>query len=486
MKNLEAENVKIPIDTADIERNTTDVAGKYSGFWLEFKKLSVLAWPLLIAQVTQTLMGVSDTIMAGHYNSLDMAAVAIGYGSTMPLLIFLQGICLALSPQVARLDGAKNANKVASWVQQCFYLVVTIGFIFMMIFPFVPSLLAKVNMAAELRNETSQYIQFILLAAPGFAIYQTLRNYCEGLSSTRPTMIIMLIGLCINVPANYLFINGIEVNGVQWIPEMGGAGCGLATMLVIYGMALSTFIYTRKQTSLKKYDLYSNWTAPTLNNIKTLLVLGLPIAFTLLAEVTLFSISAILLSPFGALTVASHQVALNFSALIFMLPLSIGMAVAIRIGYVIGEGHNYKAALAYRAALVLAISTVFFTTSFTVINASWIVRLYTPEVEVITAAIGLLILAAIFQFPDAIQVVGANSLRGYKDNKAMLLISLFAYWGIGFPTAIVLGLTDIIVPKMAAKGFWIGFILGLSSAAIMMTARVLIIQQRVKSESSAF
>ncbi|MFT4654375.1 MAG: MATE family multidrug resistance protein [Kangiellaceae bacterium] len=451
-----------------------------NSFFKEFKVLASLAWPLLIAQVTQTLMGVSDTIMAGRYNSTDMAAVAIGFGMSLPVLIFMQGITLGLSPIISRFDGAKNTSDVANSVQQMLYISLGISVPVLLLLFAIPSAVGAIEMSSELAQKTSDYLFYVLLSAPAFGIYQTLRNYCEGLSITLPTMMIMVAGLLVNIPVNYVFINGLF-----GMPEMGGAGCGLATMLVFYTMAIVTFAYTLFSTKLKKYKLYERIIPVSIPDIKYLLRLGLPIAFTLVFEVTLFAVVAVLLAPLGALTVAAHQIALNVSSLIFMFPLSIGLALAIRIGFLIGEGRNQHTKKAYWAGMLLAVSTVAATASTILLFNDQIASVYSNEKAVITAAASLLILAALFQFSDAIQVVSANALRGYKDTKAMFIISFISYWLVGFPVGVVLGLSDLVVARLAAAGFWIGFITGLSVAAVLLFMRVKVIQKRILHDNSA-
>jgi len=275
----------------------------------ELRTLFQLAWPLLIAQVTQTLMGVSDTIMAGRYSSVDMAAVAIGVSISLPMLIFIQGICLALPPVISRLDGAKKHHEVAKNVQQMLYLSLSIALIMLLVYLALPHLVVMIDMSPEMSQKSLDYLFYVFLSAPGFALYQTLRNYCEGLSLTRPTMFIMLAGLLVNIPANYILINGLF-----GLPELGGAGCGLATMLVFYFMALATFVYTVKSPSLVSTTLYLHWHRPNPQVLVSFLKLGLPIACTLLFEVSLFAMVAILLAPFGALTVAAHQVCLLYTS----------------------------------------------------------------------------------------------------------------------------------------------------------------------------
>jgi MATE family multidrug resistance protein len=218
----------------------------------------------------------------------------------------------------------------------------------------------------------------------------------------------------------------------------------------------------------------------------TQLKIGLPIAFTIVFEVSLFGVVAVLLARFGAEVVASHQIALNFSSLMFMLPMSIGMALAIRIGYTVGKEDALNAKISVYCALVCAIVIALFTATMTVILGTKISALYTENTDVILLASSLLFLAALFQLSDGIQVVSANALRGYKDTKAMLILSFVSYWLVGLPVGVVLGLTDWLFPAMAAKGFWIGFISGLSCAAVLMYWRVSIIQKRVANDVKAF
>lgn len=444
-----------------------------SAFRIELKHLIQLAWPLLVAQLTQMLMGVADTIMAGRYSANDMAAVAIGFSITMPVLMFVQGIALAIPPTISKLRGQNNLSLIANATQQALWTLMFISVLSYVLVLNIDSLLLWVPMASELRTITTQYVIYVLIAVPAFALYQGTRNFCEGLGQTRPTMLITLIGLAINVPLNFLFIYG-----AYGFPELGGAGCGIATAIVFVIMAALTVGYTALGKSLSQYSLFKRIFLPCISEMLATLKLGLPIAMTILFEVTLFSAVALLLAPFGAIAVAAHQIALSFSALMFMFPLSIGMAVSIRIAFYVGSEQLHKARLSLTTAITLGLCIAIFTASLTVLARFFIPTWYTTASEVIEYASPLLLLAAMFQFSDAIQAISANALRGYKDTNAMFIITFIAYWLIGLPVGCILALTDWIVPALDARGFWIGFIVGLSSAAIMLGLRVRIIQRR--------
>lgn len=417
-------------------------------------------------------MGVADTIMAGRYSATDMAAVAIGFSITLPVLCFVQGLAMALTPIISRLHGANLKTHIVKETYQCFYLVLPIAFLMSLLIIFVPDWFSLVPMESELREITVDYVTFILYAIPVFAVYQVLRNFCEGLSITKPTMIIMGVGLLVNIPANYILIYG-EFGA----PEMGGAGCGLATALVFSAMMVSTAIYAVYSKSTHKYQIFQHIFPPRIAEMLVIFKLGLPIALTLLFEVTLFGVVALLLSPFGSETVASHQITLNFSSLVFMFPLSVGMATSIRVSYLLGKNDPKGAKLAAHTAVVFGLIIAAFTAFITIVARQNIALLYTADTQIIELAMSLLLLASMFQLSDAIQAISAGALRGYKDTTAMLLITFVSYWLIGFPIGILLALTDVLFDALGARGFWIGFICGLTSAAIMLGLRVRYIQR---------
>ena len=449
-------------------------------FAVESKRLITLAWPLLIAQITQMMMGVIDTIMAGHYSATDMAAVALGFSIIVPLQCFIQGLGLAMPPILSRLHGKGNTSDVASAAWQAGYLLLSISLLVLLIWPFTGHLVALFPMEPALYDITVDYVQFVLLSMPAFAGYQWLRNFCEGLGTTKPTMAITLIGLMCNVAGNYIFIYGAGP-----VPAFGGAGCGIATAIVIYTMFFATMAYVLLSDRLKKYNLFGHIYRPDLRMILRTFKLGFPVAMTLLFEVTLFAVVALMLAPFGPGTVAAHQVALNFSAIMFMFPLSLGMALSIRVGYRIGQNNPLQARMVVKSGITIGMCIATLTASFTLLAKGAIISLYTQDETVFALANSLLIYAALFQFSDAIQVLSANALRGYKDTTAMFIITFIAYWLIGLPTGLILGRTDWITSEpMSAAGFWIGFIVGLSSAAVMLGSRVMIIQRRQRVQAA--
>ncbi|WP_235938770.1 MATE family efflux transporter [Thalassotalea algicola] len=436
-----------------------------------------LAYPILIAQLIQNLMGFADTVMAGRVSATDMAAVAVASSVWLPAILTISGIMMALAAIVSQYSGAKQYDKVASATYQTAWIGLSLGIILILLNAFIsPTVSASVTLEPQLKSLMFSYLDYIVWGGPAFCLYFVLRNYSEGLSHTRPTMIISVIGLLINIPANYIFIYG-EFG----MPALGGAGCGLATAIVYWGMFLSMLIYTYVSKHLKVAHLFEKFYWPNWQEMKGILLLGVPIAFSLLFEVSLFAVVAIILVPFGAEIVASHQIVLNFSGLIFMIPLSLAMAVTIKVGFAVGNKEYQEAKnicfYSIMLGLVIAVATAVITLTF----KSDIAAIYTNEIEVIELAASLMFLAALFQFSDAIQVISAGALRGYKDTTSILVITFFSYWVIGLSIGLVLGLTNWIIEPIGPYGFWIGFISGLTTAAILLAIRLNVIQKRVES-----
>lgn len=253
---------------------------------------------------------------------------------------------------------------------------------------------------------------------------------------------------------------------------LGGVGCGVATAIVYWLMLFMLLFYVVTSKRVAHINLFGQFHKPQLKPLVRLFKLGFPVAAALFFEVTLFAVVALLVAPLGSLIVAAHQVAINFSSLVFMLPMSIGAATSIRVGHSLGENNVEGAAIASRVGVIVAVLLALSTALFTVLFREQVALLYTDNRAVIEIALQLLLFAAIYQVTDAVQVVAAGALRGYKDMAAIFNRTFIAYWILGLPIGYVLGMTDWIVEPMGAHGFWMGFIIGLSSAAVMLGLRL--------------
>ncbi|GJA55095.1 MATE family efflux transporter [Aeromonas caviae] len=448
-------------------------------YWSEAKQLVRLASPILVAQVAQIAMNFVDTVMAGQVSAVDLAAVSVASSFWLPIILLVQGIIMALTPIVSQLNGARKQDEVRPAAHQGFWLALIVTPIAMVALYFSPLALQFMDVDPVMAAKTAGYLHAILWGLPAFVMFQVLRNFSEGLSHTMPTMVIGFVGLAVNIPANYIFIHGHF-----GMPKLGGVGCGVATAIVLWAMLLAMIVYVKCSAHFKRINLFAQLARPNGSRIWRLFRLGFPIAMAIFCEVTLFTVVALMLAPFGAETVASHQIALNFSSLVFMLPLSIGVGVTIRVGHNIGEGQPDQARVAARTGLMLGMGVAAATAALTVLLRDPIAGIYTDDLQVIGLAATLLFFAAIYQISDSVQVVAAAALRGYKDTQAIFYVTIVAYWGLGLPTGMILGLTDWVVPRMGPQGFWIGFIVGLTSAALMLGARLRVIYGRFASPAA--
>ncbi|AVJ56442.1 MATE family efflux transporter [Idiomarina sp. OT37-5b] len=433
----------------------------------EITKLARLTGPILIAQLTQMLMSVVDTVMAGRKGAVDLAAVSVGGSIFVPVTLLIFGLALALAPVISHFDGAGRHRRIANMLQQGFYACAIIGLLTLLLMSGSPYILDAMEVEQQFRQTTLDYLFYIAFGVPAFVVYAVLRNFCEGLSNTMPSLVIGFIGLMINIPANYIFIYGHF-----GAPELGGAGCGLASALVLWGMAISMAVYVLYAKRYRKLRLLRRWYPPNFDDVTYIMRLGFPISMSLFFEVSLFAAVALLISPLGPTVVSAHQIALNISSLVYMVPLSISMAVTLRVGFALGAGDPKNAMLSFRMALW--IGGVFAAVNGLImwLGGEWLASLYTPNREIIELAGTLMGLAAIFTLSDTFQVVAMGTLRGYKDTKYPMLMAFISYWPFGLTVGVVLGLTDWIVPAMGAAGFWIGFISGLSVAAVLLTIRL--------------
>ncbi|ELP5729486.1 MATE family efflux transporter [Vibrio vulnificus] len=433
----------------------------------EASSLVKLATPVLIASIAQTGMGFVDTVMAGGVSATDMAAVSVAASIWLPSILFGIGLLMALVPVVAQLNGAGKRELVPFEIQQGAVMALLISVPIIAVLFQTQWILGFMSVEPQMADKTIGYIHAVIFAVPAFLLFQTLRSLTDGLSLTKPAMVIGFIGLLLNIPLNWMF-----VYGKLGAPALGGVGCGVATAIVYWVMFLLLLLYVMTSQRLKPIKLFANFHAPKLAAQVTLFRLGFPVAAALFFEVTLFAVVALLVAPLGSAVVAAHQVAINFSSLVFMLPMSIGAATSIRVGHMLGKKSTEGARIASHVGILVGLSTAVITALITVLLREQIALLYTDNPVVIALAMQLLLFAAVYQCTDAIQVIAAGALRGYKDMKAIFNRTFIAYWLLGLPMGYVLGMTNLIVEPMGAQGFWIGFIVGLSSAAVMLGARL--------------
>ncbi|MGO2291470.1 MAG: MATE family efflux transporter [Pseudoalteromonas sp.] len=441
----------------------------------EAKRLISLAIPVFLAQVTLVLMSVVDTIMAGQVSATDLAALSIATGIWNPAMLALQGILLALTGIIAQFSGGNDKAGISHYFQQSLYLTAILSVIGLAIAYLANTVILKLDTTPAIAELADDYIHFVKWGVIGFLVFSVYRNVTEGMGMTKPAFYISLIGLGINIPANYIFIHG-----KLGMPALGGAGCGIATALVFTAMAIAQVIYCHNSKKVNAKGLLAGFKAPQLQTIWTITKVGIPISLATFFEVTLFACIPLFIAHLGAVAVSGHQVAASVTTLLFMMPLSLSIAISIRIGNLYGQGHYQQLKNAISTSYMLAVCIAILLATITFIGRHAISHLYTDNESVIALASSIMILACIYQLPDALQVAANGILRGLKHTTPISYITFISYWLVGFALGFILARTDLIVPAMGPHGFWVGIIVGLSVAAIMLTYTV---SRRFKHES---
>lgn len=437
------------------------------------KKLIAIAVPVLLAQIAQNSMGLVDTIMAGRVSSADMAAISVGASIWFPLVLFGHGLLLALPPTISYLNGSGQRHRIAHQVRQGIWIIIAVMIPLGLMIYFSDIVINFMQMEDKLAHITIDYLHAMLWGLPAYLLMINFRCLNDGIAKTKPAMIITTIGLLLNIPLNYIFIYG-----KLGIPAFGAVGCGIATSIVNWAMCIMMIVYCMRAENQRDLNVFAAIIEkPNARTLSKLLKLGFPIAVALCCEVALFALTSLFLSPLGSNIVASHQIALNTSSFIFMFPMSLGMATTILVGQRLGEGDAESAKKMSYTALTVGLLIAAVTASVTILFRFEIASIFVKETAVISMAAMLLLIAALYQFSDTIQVVAGGALRGYKDTKAILFITLICYWLIGMPVGYSLAMTDFLTPQpLAAEGFWIGFIVSLTCAAAALLYRMRKIQ----------
>ena len=433
----------------------------------EIRALLALATPIIIAQLAYTSMGFVDTVMAGRVSARDLAGVALGNSLWVPVFLLMNGILLATTAKVAQRFGAGKQEQIGPLVRQALWLGLAIGCLFAVLLWNAEPVLRLMQVDAELRELSMGYLRGVACGFPATALFQVLRCCSDGLGRTRPSMVLGIIGLLLNIPLNYVLIYG-----KLGMPALGGVGFGWATGAVMWCSLLGMLWWMRWSPAYGSTRLFSHFEWPQWAVIRRLLTVGIPIGVSIFAEASIFSVIALLIGGLGATVVAGHQIALNFSSMIFMIPYSLAMAATVRVGQNIGRNAPRDARFSAGVAMGTALTYACLSASLMLLLRESIAAIYSPDPTVIAMAASLLVYSALFQFSDAIQVTAAGALRGYQDTRVTMLITLFAYWGIGLPVGYALGLSDWLGEASGPSGLWQGLVVGLTCAAVMLGIRL--------------
>jgi multidrug resistance protein, MATE family len=432
------------------------------GFGEELRALLRLATPIVISQLGQVGMNTADTIMVGPLGAEPLAAVGLGSALHIFGIILSTGVILGMAPLVAQAHGAGRRRGARRVLVQGLWLAALLS---------VPIAIATFlggPMAGLLGQDPAVtvlvggYMRALAWGVLPVLLFTAFRQYLEGIGRPTPTMVVTFIGLGINILANYALIYGVD----GWIEPMGVVGSGWATTIVRWAMLAALLLYVLLNRQVRLFH------GVRLGLERRLLArmtrIGWPIGVQFGLEVGLFSFAAIMMGWLGPVELAAHQVTINLASTTFMVALGTSMGGSIRVGQHIGAGRTADMRRAVLATYLLV--TVFMTgcALLFLLLPHELIRLYTPDSDVIALGARLLLLAALFQVFDGGQVAGMAVLRGAADTEAPMLIAATGYWLIGVPVAYILAFRTPLGPL----GIWAGLSVGLAVVAVLLALRV--------------
>lgn len=432
----------------------------------EFAELGFFALPIIGAQMASMGLGVMDTYMAGRLSSLDLAAVALGQNLFWPSQVIFWGLLMSLPPIVSQLRGEGRVQDAGAIVRQAIWLSLISALFVMLLLYQAPFLYRLLDVDPEASAVAIPYLRALAWGVPGFFMYFCLRYMVEGLGYTKPAMVVAVLALVSKVPLNYMFMYG-----KFGAPELGAVGCGVASAIVMWLECL-IMVAIALHRNFRICGWHEKFDWPDFKIFKRIIKLGLPIGMTNFLEIGIFSLTALLIGQLGTTSIAAHQIAIIIAAMAFMIPLALGQATTIRVGFSVGARHlaqaKETAIVAIKGAFVLSLVSVLILFVF----SEEIVSLFTTDPAVFELGVYLLWLAASFQIMDYAQVVAIGALRGYKATTFPMVANFVGYWVLALPLGYMLSHGVGALPELGAPGYWYSLILGLLVVACMTGFRL--------------
>ncbi|SSY70740.1 MATE family efflux transporter [Alysiella crassa] len=429
-------------------------------FQHESKHLIALALPIMLAQMAAVGVGVVDTAMAGAAGKDDLTAVALGSAVFNTLFITFLGVMAALNPIISQLHGANQTEQVGETGRQGLWFGGSMGIMGMLLmFASIAPTQNYLNMADNVETMLGDYLFYTALGMPAAMLHRALYAYASSLNRPKPIMWVSWAALLLNIPLNYIF-----VYGKLGLPEMGGAGCGLATALVFWFNAIALGLYILKNRYFQVFGLTKKFSPPNWTAQKQMWALGLPIGFSYFLEASLFTCIVWLIANLGEDFVAAQQVVISITSITYMIPQAIGSAATVRIGYALGQRDmamaQYRSGVSLACGLVLAVITLIVL----ILLRYPLVQVYTQDLDVIAIAVSIIWCAALFQLFDYTQCIASYALRGYKVTRIPMIIHGIAFWGMGLLPGYILAYPF----GLGIYGFWIALIVSLAAAAVAL------------------
>ncbi|WP_412463668.1 MATE family efflux transporter [Flavobacterium mekongense] len=450
----------------------------------EFRYNMQLAYPVILGMVGHTLIGIVDNIMVGKLGSTELAAVSLGNSLIFVAMSLGIGFSTAITPIVAEADAEKNTSKIRSAFHHGLLLCTILGFMLFGLVVLAQPIMELLHQPKEVIVLAKPFLTWVAFSLVPLIIYQGYKQFADGLSMTKVSMYAIIMANILHVIINYLLIYGI-----WFFPKMGIIGAALGTVISRIAMVVFMHVILSRKAALKPYFQNFSFDQIKKATISKIVSLGLPSAMQMLFEVVLFTAAIWLCGSIGKTSQAANQIALSLASMTFMFAMGLSVVSMIRISNQKGLGDYKQLIVVGRSIFLLAIIIeIIFAVMFVALhqilpylflNMDNKMQLL-DNAEVIAIAAKLLLVAAVFQISDGIQVVVLGALRGLQDVKVPMYITFVAYWIVGFPISYYLGLKT----NLGAVGVWIGLLGGLTAAALFLYLRFHYLTKKLLRQNS--
>ena len=440
--------------------------------YIPFYKRNIrLAFPVVLSQVGQVTVHLVDNMMVGHVGTTELAAASFANNVFMIGMYFGMGITYGLTPLIGKAFSKGKFNEVAVLLKNGIFTHIAAAFVLTAVMFGTYFILPLLGQPPEVLNLAKPYFLLLCLSYLPFMLFFSMKQFFEGIGNTKMAMQITLSANVVNVIVNYVLIFG-----KFGFPEMGLVGAGIGTLVSRLFMAFLFVLYIYKIPKFKKYFVEARKQVFSMDKIKSILKIGIPIGFQIIVELLAFGIGAIMMGWLGEIPLAAHQVAIGLAAFTYMVSLGVSQANTIRVSHQMGV-KNYKALkMAAFASTHLVLVFMLLMGVVFVIARNYLPLMFTLDTAVIDIAAGLLIIAAIFQVFDGLQVIMLSTLRGMADVKLPMFIAFFAYLLIGIPTSYIL----TFVLNFGPQGIWFGYLVGLGTAGVLFYFRFKYVFKKLK------
>jgi MATE family multidrug resistance protein len=427
-----------------------------------YKRNLALAFPIVLSQIGQVTVSLVDNMMVGHVGTVELAAAAFANSVFMIGMVFGMGITFGLTPLVGKAYGNNDLKKTVVWLKNGIFsnLVAGIGLALLMVGIYF--LLPLMGQTTEVLNLAGPYYLLLCASYLPFVLFFTFKQFFEGLGNTKMAMQITLTANVVNVLVNYVFIFG-----KFGFPELGLNGAGIGTLVSRLIMPVLFSIYVVRHSRYRRYFMLAHYQPLLKRNVISILKIGLPIGLQLIVEVSAFGIGAVMMGWLGETPLAAHQVALGLATFSYMIALGVSQANTIRVSHQMGIKDYTSMRRAAYASTHLVLVFMSFTALLFILARNFLPYLFTSDIEVVKISAGLLIIAAIFQLFDGLQVIMLSTLRGMADVTIPMFVAFIAYLLVGIPVSYVFAF----VLNAGPQGIWYGYLVGLGTAGILFYFR---------------